>query len=112
MSHHLLLNEYNIDLSRLKTYFITHSEKSKGQMNCSTFLKCISQNIKLNKIDHHLQLNNIFYQIYSSLVYQGVYIPASHTIDFHGFILCLQQIAQTFHFNLRILIKKLINSKK
>jgi hypothetical protein len=81
-------------------------------MSCSIFIKCISQNIKLNKVDYYLQLNDIFYKIYSSFVNQGVYIPASHTIDFHGFILCLQQIARIFHFNLRILIKNLINQKK
>jgi len=81
-------------------------------MSCSTFIKCISEDIKLNKIANRLELNDIFYQIYSLLVNQGVYIPASHTIDFHGFILCLQKIAQIFHFNLRILIKNLINSKK
>jgi len=109
------LNEYNNDLSRLKTYFIRHCEKSQHksdhQMSCSTFVECISSDIKLNKIDNCLQLNDIFNKIYSSFVNQGVYIPASHTIDFHGFILCLQQIAQIFHFNLRILIKNLINPK-
>jgi hypothetical protein len=78
-------------------------------MSCLTFIECICRDIKLNKIDHHFQLNDIFYQIYSLLVNQGVYIPASFTIDFHGFILCLQQIAQIFHWNLRILIKTLIN---
>ncbi len=95
-------------MSRLKNYFITHSDKS-NQMNCSTFLKCICQNPKLNKVDIHLELNGLFYQIQSLLVNQGVYIPASLTIDFHGFILCLQQIARIFHFNLRILIKDFIN---
>ncbi len=78
-------------------------------MSCSTFLKCICQNPKLNKVDIRLELNGIFYQIQSLLINQGVYIPASLTIDFHGFILCLQQIARIFHFNLRILIKDFIN---
>ncbi|CAF5111849.1 unnamed protein product, partial [Rotaria sp. Silwood1] len=45
ISNNLLLNEYNDDLSRLKDYFITHSEKSKDhsyhQMTCSTFIECI-----------------------------------------------------------------------
>ncbi|CAF1026321.1 unnamed protein product [Rotaria sordida] len=114
ISQNLLLNEYNNDLSRLKNYFITHSEKSKDnshyQMTCSTFIQCICQHIKLNKIDIRLQLNALFCQIQSSLVNQGLYIPASLTIDFHGFILCLQQIARTFNINLRILIKNLINT--
>ncbi|CAF3237305.1 unnamed protein product, partial [Rotaria sp. Silwood2] len=114
ISHNLLLNEYNNDLSRLKDYFIAHSEKSKDdshhQMICSTFIQCICQHTKLNKVDIRLQLNGLFYQIQSSLVYQGLYIPGSLTIDFHGFILCLQQIARTFNINLRILIKNLINT--
>ncbi|CAF4066125.1 unnamed protein product [Rotaria sp. Silwood2] len=70
-------------------------------------------------------INNIYHQPYVTLddilnssnsnstlgkLYQGLYIPGSLTIDFHGFILCLQQIARTFNINLRILIKNLINT--
>ncbi|CAF3389401.1 unnamed protein product [Rotaria sp. Silwood1] len=114
ISNNLLLNEYNDDLSRLKDYFITHSEKSKDhsyhQMTCSTFIECICQHTKLNKIDTRLQLNGLFYQIQSSFVNQGLYMPGSLTIDYYGFILCLQQIAQIFNINLRILIKNLINT--
>ena len=106
-----LSNEYDNDLSRLNDYFIRHSGKFNNQMNCSTFLECICRDLKLNKIDIRLELNDIFYRIQSSLVAQGVYIVASLTIDFHGFILCLQHLAQTFHFNLRMLIKNLINTK-
>ncbi len=106
------INEYNTDFDHLKTYFITHNRSNDHQMSCSTFIKCISENLKFKSIEYHLQLNDIFNQIYSLFVNQGVYIPASHTIDFHGFILCLQHIARLFHLNLRILIKTLINSNK
>lgn len=81
-------------------------------MHCLTFIKNISRDLKLNNIDHLLELNDIFNNIYSSLVNEGVYIAASHTIDFHGFILCLQQIARIFHLNLKNLIKMLTNSRK
>ena len=108
-----LLNEYNNDFSRLHHYFVSHTEaNSSCQMNCSAFVQCISEDAKLNQIDTRLQLNALFYQVRSSLVDQGVYMPISLTIDFDGFLLCLQHIARTFNFNLRILIKNLIRTKK
>ena len=107
-------NEYNNDLYRLKRYFKRHSEKLKDnfhhQMTCSTFIQCISQYKQLNKVDIRLQLNELFYRIHSLLVNQGVYILGCHTIDFHGFMLCLQEISRTFKINLRLLIKNLINT--
>jgi hypothetical protein len=106
-----LLNEYNTDFDRLYKYFIAHSESNEHQMSCSTFVKCICRNMRMNSIEYGLQLNDIFNRIYSSFVNQGIYIPASHKIDFHGFLLCLQQIARLFHFNLRALVKILINSR-
>ena len=86
-------------------------DKTDYRMNCSTFIKCISHAISLNKINNRLQLNDIFNKICSSLVNQDIYIHGSDTIDFTGFILCLKQIAQIFHFNLRLLIKHLINTE-
>ncbi|CAF0880487.1 unnamed protein product [Adineta steineri] len=112
-SSNILLDEYNKDLFRLEQYFIKYSEKSNdnsySKMNCSTFIKCICQNRKLNKVYIRLELNGLFYQILSLLIDQGVYISGSITIDFYGFLLCLQQISRIFHFNLRALIKNLIN---
>lgn len=107
------LIEYNNDLSRLKKYFNKNSDQSKyPQMTCSKFVKCIYEKLQLNKIDFHFELNSIFYQIHSLLVNQRVSIPNSQTIDFHGFILCLQQISRTYHINLPILINTLISSSQ
>jgi hypothetical protein len=108
-----LINEYNNDLSCLRHYFVSHTEgNSSCQMNCSTFVQCISEDAKLNQIDTRLQLNGLFYQVQSSLVDQGVYMSGSLMIDFDGFLLCLQHIARTFNFNLRLLIKNLIKTNK
>lgn len=114
ISHNLLLNECNSHLSRLRSCFISHSktsiDNSDHQMTCSSFIQYVAQYKLLNTIDNRLQLNGIFNQIQSSLVNQGVYVPGSLTIDFHGFILCLQQVARIFHINLRVLIKSLISA--
>ncbi|CAF2040330.1 unnamed protein product [Rotaria magnacalcarata] len=115
-SHNILLNEYNKDFSQLKNYFIEHSEKPKDKsdhrMNCFTFIECFSQHVAFNKFDIRLQLNGLFCQVQSSLANQSATGSGSLTIDFHGFMLCLQRVTRMFNINLRMLMKKLINPYK
>ncbi|CAF4009698.1 unnamed protein product [Rotaria magnacalcarata] len=100
----------------LKNYFIEHSEKPKDKsdhrMNCFTFIECFSQHVAFNKFDIRLQLNGLFCQVQSSLANQSATGSGSLTIDFHGFMLCLQRVTRMFNINLRMLMKKLINPYK
>jgi hypothetical protein len=77
---------------------------------CVTFVQCMCRDAKLKQLDVRLQLDGIFRQTQSSFVSQHVYMPGCITIDFDGFLECLQQIARTFNINLRILIKNLVTT--
>ncbi|CAF1576881.1 unnamed protein product [Rotaria magnacalcarata] len=81
-------------------------------MNCFTFIECFSQHVAFNKFDIRLQLNGLFCQVQSSLANQSATGSGSLTIDFHGFMLCLQRVTRMFNINLRMLMKKLINPYK
>ena len=116
-----LSNEYKEDLSRLKHHFELHCVKDGDrrvnndrahQMRCSTFVQWIADSVQGNHIEVALHLNGLFDQVRSSLIDQGLCRPHCQTMDFHGFLLCLQRTAGLFNMNLRHVIKNLISSTR
>jgi hypothetical protein len=112
-----LVRQYQRDLCQLKEYFAAccrqdghESDACRARMTCSTFVNCLSRHSTFHRVETRLQLNGVFYRTHSALVHQGFYRPSSATIDFHGFLVCLQTISRMFAINLTTLTGDLCNS--